>query len=190
MRTGGTAVLEPLWEELLAPEELGTSGALLVSCRLAPRYESVHDARNFVRTTLGRWSLSPLFDDVAVVASELVTNSLRHAMRVNRHQHAISMPPIEQSSQLRISMARRAARVVCAVRDPSPAGPIPQSVDEQAEAGRGLHLVESFSDRWGWHPLSGTGKVVWALFDGTDLPGIGAEAAHSDFRGLAAFHRY
>ena len=27
-----------------------------------------------------------------------------------------------------------------------------------AETGRGLHLVESFSENWGWHPLSGAGK--------------------------------
>ncbi|MGW4201133.1 ATP-binding protein [Streptomyces sp. NPDC004726] len=41
---------------------------------------------------------------------------------------------------------------------PDPCGP--------AESGRGLFLVDSFSDSWGWHPLAGTlhGKVVWALF--------------------------
>lgn len=35
-----------------------------------------------------------------------------------------------------------------------------------AESGRGLCLVDSFSDAWGWHPLSGplAGKIVWALF--------------------------
>lgn len=35
-----------------------------------------------------------------------------------------------------------------------------------AESGRGLYLVDSFSDGWGWHRLTGvrTGKVVWAMF--------------------------
>ncbi|UNS98215.1 ATP-binding protein [Streptomyces tubbatahanensis] len=35
-----------------------------------------------------------------------------------------------------------------------------------AESGRGLCLVDSFSDTWGWHPLPGplAGKIVWALF--------------------------
>jgi hypothetical protein len=35
-----------------------------------------------------------------------------------------------------------------------------------AESGRGLFLVDSFSDAWGWHRLTGTrpGKVVWAMF--------------------------
>jgi hypothetical protein len=36
--------------------------------------------------------------------------------------------------------------------------------DYVAESGRGLHLVESFSETWGWHPIGSAGKVVWALF--------------------------
>ncbi|MEU5973195.1 ATP-binding protein [Streptomyces sp. NPDC047315] len=42
---------------------------------------------------------------------------------------------------------------------------LPESCDT-AESGRGLFLVDSFSDSWGWHPLAGAlhGKVVWALF--------------------------
>ncbi|NED87403.1 ATP-binding protein, partial [Streptomyces sp. SID11233] len=38
--------------------------------------------------------------------------------------------------------------------------------DFGAECGRGLFLVDSFSESWGWHPLAGTphGKMVWALF--------------------------
>jgi anti-sigma regulatory factor (Ser/Thr protein kinase) len=174
---GGAAVLEPLWEELLAPEEFGTSGALLVSCRLAPRYESVRDARVFVQSTLTRWSLGPLFDDVALVTSELVTNALRHGLRVSRPQHAITMQPLERRAQLRLSLARRASRVVCAVRDPSPSGPIAMHQDLNAEYGRGLQLVDSFSERWGWHPLSGSGKVVWALFKDRSEAASGPDGA-------------
>ncbi|PJE96326.1 ATP-binding protein [Streptomyces carminius] len=42
-------------------------------------------------------------------------------------------------------------------------------IGAEAESGRGLFLVESFSDGWGWQPMAesvpGTsGKVVWALF--------------------------
>nr|WP_306423504.1 ATP-binding protein [Streptomyces sp. JJ36] len=38
--------------------------------------------------------------------------------------------------------------------------------ESTAESGRGLRLVDSFSDCWGWHRLTGAlpGKVVWALF--------------------------
>lgn len=47
----------------------------------------------------------------------------------------------------------------------TPAVRVPDG-DLSAESGRGLFLVESFSDSWGWHPLAGAlrGKVVWALF--------------------------
>jgi hypothetical protein len=46
------------------------------------------------------------------------------------------------------------------------------SEDFSAESGRGLFLVDSFADGWGWHPLAGTlnGKVVWALFRLQALP--------------------
>lgn len=50
---------------------------------------------------------------------------------------------------------------------PSHDSPVARETDDfSAESGRGLFLVDSFSDSWGWHPLAGTlnGKVVWALF--------------------------
>lgn len=64
---------------------MGTGTALavdpdVVTCTLAPCYEAVKTARDFARTTLQRWGLGDLFDDVALVTSELVTNALRHAI--------------------------------------------------------------------------------------------------------------
>lgn len=53
--------------------------------------------------------------------------------------------------------------------DPSSIGPVAREADFVAESGRGLHLVESFSRSWGWHPL-GSGKVVWALFEAEPPP--------------------
>jgi hypothetical protein len=70
-------------------------------------------------------------------------------------------------SQVRLHLMRWSHRLVCAVRDPSPASPNACDTDDfSAESGRGLFLIDSFSDSWGWHPLSGAagGKVVWALF--------------------------
>lgn len=41
--------------------------------------------------------------------------------------------------------------------------PEPQSIDLDAESGRGLLLVETLSTEWGAYPLEGSsGKVVWA----------------------------
>jgi len=42
-------------------------------------------------------------------------------------------------------------------------------VDEQAEGGRGLLLVEALSAKWDWYTQTEMGgKVVWALCDQAD----------------------
>jgi anti-sigma regulatory factor (Ser/Thr protein kinase) len=113
----------------------------------------VREARHFTRTTLQRWDLAALEDAMELVASELVTNALRYAV-----------PAGTAGAPVRLSLVRLTTRVVCAVRDPSGVAPIAKDPDFVAETGRGLHLVDSFSENWGWHPLDGAGKVVWALF--------------------------
>lgn len=67
---------------------------------------------------------------------------------------------------MRLHLLRWTGRLVCAVRDPSHDSPVTRAADDfSAESGRGLLLVESFSDSWGWQPMrSGRGKMVWALF--------------------------
>jgi anti-sigma regulatory factor (Ser/Thr protein kinase) len=151
MRQEAAAVLEPLWQGVLAPERLAAGNG--ATCELSAAYESVREARRFTRTTLQRWDLPALRESVELVASELVTNALRYAV-----------PTGTPGAPVRLSMVRWTSRVVCAVRDPSGAGPVAKDPDFVAETGRGLHLVESFSENWGWHPLAGAGKVVWALF--------------------------
>ncbi|WP_051939755.1 ATP-binding protein [Phaeacidiphilus oryzae] len=135
----------------------------VVSCTLTPRHDSVRHAREFTRSTLRRWGLDALFDDVALVASELVTNALRHGVGL---QMPGSAPPTPGTLPIRLSLVRREPQVVCAVSDPSSAGPVarkPGCLDFESESGRGLQLVASFSQSWGWHPVA-AGKVVWALF--------------------------
>lgn len=151
MRAEAAAVLEPLWQGVLAPERLAAGHG--ATCELPAVLESVREARRFTRATLKHWDLCTLHDSIELVASELVTNALRYAVPVG----AAGVP-------VRLSLIRWASRVVCAVRDPSAMAPVAKEADFAAETGRGLHLVESFSESWGWHPLSGAGKVVWALF--------------------------
>src|SRR3954447_15204661 len=154
MWTDSSTGLQPLWNGLI-PERLSSLSA--TSCPLPPRYEAVGDARRFARSILRAWDLDALQDGVELVASGLVTNALRSAA-----------PDDATMGCVRLSLVRWSTRVVCAVRDPSSHGPVTKAPDFVAESGRGLHLVESFSETWGWHPLSGAGKVVWALFT---LPG-------------------
>lgn len=159
MGTNGSTMLEPLRQGLPPLNLAAASDA--ASCTLPARYEAVREARQFTRKTLDQWDLSDRFDDVCLVVSELVTNALRHALPGGAPRPGPQDPPV------RLHLLRWSERLVCAVRDPSDDSPVARDSDDfSAESGRGLFLVDSFSDSWGWHPLAGalSGKVVWALF--------------------------
>ncbi|MCB5166019.1 ATP-binding protein [Streptomyces bambusae] len=166
MGTNGSTMLQPLRQGLPPVDPTAVSGS--ASCALPARFEAVRGARSFTRSTLCQWGLDERFDDVSLVVSELVTNALRHALPEGAREG-------EADSPVRLHLMRWSTRLVCAVRDPSedcPAGegepfsPARTEDNFDLESGRGLFLVDSYSDSWGWHPLAGrlTGKVVWALF--------------------------
>ncbi|MFD4831073.1 ATP-binding protein [Streptomyces sp. SID4919] len=161
MGTNGSTMLEPLRQGLPPIDPTAVSSA--ASCALSARYEAVGEARRFTQDTLTEWRADERFDDICLVVSELVTNALRHALPQDT--------PDGETSGVRLHLMRWTRRLVCAVRDPSDESPVARDAEEAAEdfaaeSGRGLFLVDSFSDSWGWHPLSGApaGKVVWALF--------------------------
>jgi hypothetical protein len=185
-------MLKPLGQGLPPLDPSAASAG--TSCALPACYEAVREARRFTRATLGKWGLSDRPDDVCLVVSELVTNALRHALAPAAppptHAYGPGSPAQEscaqgrseqrpfaqdtsaqdalaQGSPVRLHLMRWSERLVCAVRDPSRDSPVARDTDDfSAESGRGLFLVDSFSDSWGWHPLADTlgGKVVWALF--------------------------
>ena len=134
------------------------------SCPLAVSRASVSCARRFSAATLHEWGLPDLRDDVELVVSELVTNALSHGLAA-RYEAAPEDSHHPDSGQgIRLTLARRGANVICMVEDASGEAPIERHPGGEAEAGRGLQLVASFSRRWGWSRLADGGKVVWALF--------------------------
>ncbi|GGY95136.1 ATP-binding protein [Streptomyces olivaceoviridis] len=151
-------MLKPLRQGLPPLDPAAVSEA--ACCALPARFEAVREARRFTRRTLEQWDVGDRFDDICLVVSELVTNALRHAVPAAPRGG-------EEHPSVRLHLMRWTERLVCAVRDPSHESPVPRDSDDfSAESGRGLFLVDSFADSWGWHPLVGAldGKVVWALF--------------------------
>jgi anti-sigma regulatory factor (Ser/Thr protein kinase) len=154
--TTGIPLNDQGWDDWLRPID-GMTRALgdrpLVASRDLPaEVESPRIARNVIKDTLFRWRLGDLYEDAAVVVSELVTNALRHGLGSDMHR------------VLRLVLVRYEGQFVCMVTDPADAAPTMQEPDYIAETGRGLHIIEAMSRAWGWTPLLGGGKAVWASF--------------------------
>ena len=148
--------------EWLAPA--GQSRGHPGDCRLVARYAvtaqpgSPKEARDFTAGTLRGWGMAELCRDAIVVISELVTNALRHACSPEPAGPGGGRP-------IEVILFGGARQLLCAVTDPCQRSPVVQEPDYAAENGRGLHVVASLSDRWGWLPLGRGGKAVWAALD-------------------------
>jgi hypothetical protein len=115
-------------------------------CDLEPGPDAPRRARSAVAEFCALHGVAAAGQEVAeLVASELVTNAVRHAGT------AITMTLRLVGPLLRV-----------AVRDGAGGQVLPvQRVDEAAESGRGLLLVEALAVRWGSVFLD-SGKTVWA----------------------------
>jgi hypothetical protein len=121
---------------------------------LNPIPEEARTARHFVRDLLTCWGLGYLSDDAELIIAELVVNAVRHGMRT-----ASVIGPVA----LRLCLLRRAGEVMLAVTDPSSEAPQPRAPGWSGESGRGLQIVSALSYIWGWSPIDGHGKAVWAV---------------------------
>jgi len=132
-----------------------------VTCRaLSPLPEEARTARQFVRELLTCWGLGYLSDDAELIIAELVGNAVRHGLRTAAPQ-ALSAGP--DSAALRLCLLRRVGEVMLAVTDPSDEAPAPRAPSFTGESGRGLQIVGALSYVWGWSPIEGHGKAVWAV---------------------------
>jgi hypothetical protein len=126
---------------------------------LSPVPEEARNARHFVRELLTCWGLSYLSDDAELIIAELVGNAVRHGMQSAGAQ---LIPPAEATG-LRLCLLRRVGEVMLAVTDPSDEAPAPKALSYNGESGRGLQIVGALSYLWGWSPIEGRGKAVWAV---------------------------
>jgi hypothetical protein len=128
---------------------------------LANRPESPCAARSLTRSTLKGWGLDELSDDVTVIVSELVTNAMRYGLPP-RADHR-PLPPASAEQPFLLSLVHYDRSVLCAVFDPGADTPCVKEPDFLHESGRGLHVLQSLAERWGWTTPDCHGKAVWAL---------------------------
>jgi DNA-binding NarL/FixJ family response regulator len=135
-----------LVDELLAVVgimELAQIAAETAKARLEAQPQSAASARRFVDETLQRWDCGELFDVVALLTSELVTNAILHAhsdieLSVSLKPHAVRIDVVDNSADL----------------------PAPRHAADEDTSGRGLGLVEALATAWGVDERPG-GKSVW-----------------------------
>ena len=108
-----------------------------IDVRFAPEPEVVTTARH---TLDGLADLLPAekLEDVRLVVSELVTNSILHA-------------GLSSGDQISLSVTVSAGSVCGRVCDPGPGFEVPSELRPRANlrGGWGLPIVETISDRWG-----------------------------------------
>ena len=106
--------------------------------------ESVAQARRFASGCLSG-ALPEVVDAVAVMVSELATNSVRHA-----------------DSEFTLSIDRDADQIRVAVTDAGERLPSLRSPSPKEHSGRGLQIVDALADEWGVSEMAGrAGKTVW-----------------------------
>jgi anti-sigma regulatory factor (Ser/Thr protein kinase) len=135
-------------------ESHGASG--FAACALSDDPQVTAEARDFTRTTLRGWGMGPLTDNAAIIVSELISNALRYGVRGPRGR-TLSAHPVW------LGLLRRGDLVLCAVSDPGTDIPVVREPDYFAESGRGLHVIDTLSDSWGWTTPDHVGKAVWAV---------------------------
>ncbi|GII75986.1 hypothetical protein Sru01_09680 [Sphaerisporangium rufum] len=108
-------------------------------------------ARRYARQQLGEWGLDGKADDVLLVVSELVANAAR-----------ASTADLSDPAHLALRLSRQATRITIEVWDGSPGRPLVTHARNDAENGRGLHIVDVLSLTWGTRWPAEGGKIVWS----------------------------
>ena len=123
-----------------------TRPAELQACRvrLTTGPAAAAQARGQVRAAVCAWDLPVDLDVAVLLTSELVTNAIRH----------------EAGETITLAIRCTRGRLRVDVHDSSSSLPVAADVPADAETGRGLLLVATLSDEWGYYRTP-AGKVVY-----------------------------
>lgn len=117
---------------------------------------SARAARIFVTEALAAWGHDDLAYDAATIASELSTNAIVHAPGDDADAGPFHISVRADTTRLTIMVSDLAEK---------PLRPFPGEPGDDVECGRGLGIVEAYSQDWGWRRSGATGKTVWATLD-------------------------
>ena len=111
-------------------------------------------ARLHTRQVLQEWGLSAFSENAGLLVSELVTNAIQVSL------------PAQRIAPVRLWLSSDRSQLLIQVQDTNPHPPAHTSAGNDDESGRGLHIVDAISTKWGWHTKEDhSGKTVWALIE-------------------------
>jgi anti-sigma regulatory factor (Ser/Thr protein kinase) len=134
---------------------------LLCHVELRALPASARFARLHTKTVLHRSRLGRLAETAELLVSEIVTNAVRASTPIVHQQLETGQAP---GARLRFWLTSDQRSVLIQVWDSDHRRPVLKDPEPEAEAGRGLLLVETLSAQWGWYaPDEQGGKIVWAV---------------------------
>jgi anti-sigma regulatory factor (Ser/Thr protein kinase) len=135
--------------------------------RLATGPAAPAEARRRVRDAIRSWRVSVDLDAALLLTSELVTNAVRHEAR-------------QGARSVMLTMASSRGRLRVDVHDTSRSLPAVAEVPADAETGRGLLLVETLSDEWGFYRTPAGKAVYFTLAFEAGTAGKAGKAGKAD----------
>jgi hypothetical protein len=129
-------------------------------------------ARRHIADVLPKWGAGSLVKSAQLVATELLTNALKHSGTQMELPEAVAtagralpaqpvLPRKGDGVTVGLRLSYGVGRLLIEVRDRSEAPPAATLPDFVSEGGRGLFVVSAFCEQWGWCLVAGGGKVVW-----------------------------
>jgi anti-sigma regulatory factor (Ser/Thr protein kinase) len=123
----------------------------LAGCRLGRDPAQVGQARRLVRESLARWGLGDYIDFTVLIASELVTNALRHG-----------------AGTITIQLSRTGHDLRIEVHDQGAGRPVRRHAGTADEGGRGLEVIDGligmhYGHRGCTDDDTGPGKTVYVV---------------------------
>jgi anti-sigma regulatory factor (Ser/Thr protein kinase) len=122
----------------------------LVEAELNAGIRAASEARALVARLRGK-GLDGVLDDVALLVSELVTNSYRYG-------------GLQPDDTISLTISQEEGTVRVEIADPGRGETIPAPRRPTVEGGWGLEIVRRTADRWGARK-DGRGTVVWFELD-------------------------
>lgn len=118
--------------------------------------------------TIGTWTMPALTDSVNL-ARVNVSQNLELEEKIDVHQviavlsELVANSILHATTELQVSLERWQYMIKIVVADANDQPPVMRSLDVAVDCGRGMHIVDQYSDLWGYE-ITDQGKRIWAGF--------------------------